>query len=376
MSVTTIQQLSTSSPQLSTSSPYGQVAVYDNQTVWEKAGFNHQAVVQFLQPNGDQFGRLADVNKYALQASMSILDGDAFDFTGHQHDVRGELSEKIQELRSHTEEIAKLIVEIEGCRGNGQNDLIQECYQELVAGANEVKQIFEDQKRFFTNELKNQKANSSGSLTSTESATRSLWVHGLFAAFSGFCGVTTLYDLLADHNSMKKGPVWCCIMREWLAKVVSTKNPNHTPKALLFYPFFPFGCMSFSLWNVYHVLQAYRNRSIVSRIKVQTVKDTEFVRANEDMWKGMEQRVDQLLRKVQYFNGLNKCRETAVTTTLREIGHLLFEMRMSVDVYMVWMEKHKLFPPNVAIASIIGQSAYSAIKEIIQSRRGFLSRFR
>jgi len=109
-------------------------------------------------------------------------------------------------------------------------------------------------------------------------------------------------------------------------------------------------------------------------MKRHVSSNTEFVRANEEMWEGMRQLVDALWDKVEYFKDLNKERKERVCETLNTIGRKTFNMVMSVDIYLLWMERHQIFPPNVTVSVMMGQEKYQAIHDTLNPKRGWFGR--
>jgi len=228
--------------------------------------------------------------------------------------------------------------------------------------------------------LERQKSDDTLESTGADAASLQKWTSGCLAVTTGGVAFVTmvplLKDLKQDPGDLK--PSWnntILVLVDWLMCACKLKKDQEfTRTASTFFPVVPI-CMG--LCSAYSVRQFFFARA--QQVKHEQMKrhvssNTEFVRANEEMWEGMRQLVDALWDKVEYFKDLNKERKERVCETLNTIGRKTFNMVMSVDIYLLWMERHQIFPPNVTMSVMMGQEKYQAIHDTLNPKRGWFGR--
>eukprot|EP00927_Polykrikos_kofoidii_P032981 TRINITY_DN2794_c0_g2_i1.p1 TRINITY_DN2794_c0_g2~~TRINITY_DN2794_c0_g2_i1.p1 ORF type:complete len:372 (+),score=55.35 TRINITY_DN2794_c0_g2_i1:68-1183(+) len=337
---------------------------------WEKLNFYEQNIKKYIQANECQFKRLSTADSAALKQDRFLMDHniDELEHSTFQHDIRTDLSNKCQELRTSVENLALDVAEIFHLRS--QNDQVTQItvLRELHATAHSVRDKFELMRGLFLNIFAKHKDNSVTHLNNMNSSKVLKWMH-LFGALSiGIAGVWSLWAMMKHTPEQRQSSLFMTWLRFVAAKRIGpNKSAPNAP--IMLYPLVPFILLGAGTMCTYRCVEAQSNERNHASYMKQTVADIRFMRENRSQWEGMEQLVKDLVDKVEKYQKLDQTREDRVNITLHEICDRLFNMRMSIDVYMAWLAKHDMFPANVSVPVLIGYESFTAINEILSPQK-------
>lgn len=338
-----------------------------NSSPWELLGFYPDVVQKYLEANQTQLQRLSKVKPNALQAELVNFSTKELQLVGLQHDIRAQLAGKVQELHNNVESVATLIVELEKFREEGNHKLLEECYAELHQSASHTKSTFDQMREFFTQTFEKHMSSAQGYRQVYESVNFAKWTYGSAAMAVGLPALAGLGGLfLCGGRNADGSRSWGLnsAIKGWISRFLRDDGDRHD-LTIVFYPFAPFVCLVGSMWSIRSYRKSQIEESVNIALASQTNADMEFLQMNKDMWAGMNHLVEEVLKKEEYFQSLNKTREDRVIRTMCEISERLFNMLMSVDVYMVWLAKHNMFPANVSIPMIVGMKTHCAISSTL-----------
>eukprot|EP00927_Polykrikos_kofoidii_P032977 TRINITY_DN2794_c0_g1_i3.p1 TRINITY_DN2794_c0_g1~~TRINITY_DN2794_c0_g1_i3.p1 ORF type:complete len:373 (+),score=59.04 TRINITY_DN2794_c0_g1_i3:156-1274(+) len=348
----------------------GPVVERNRQCPWEKLQFYQQNVQKYLVANQSQLERLSVVDNLALKQNLFLMqhNSEELDLATLQHTIRTDLSSRCQDLRSSVESLAVDVAEIINLRSQQNQAMQQTVLQELHDTAHDVSDKFEEMRRYFLNVFGQHKDNTVTHIANMNNSKMLKYTH-LFGALSvGTVGFWSLADLVRHTPEQRQSSLLMTWLKTVVARWVSPSKP--TPSApILCYPFVPFILLGAGAMCAYRCVEAEAQERNHARYMKQTVADMSFMRENRSQWDGMDQLVKDLVSKVKKYQQLDQTREDRVNITLHEISERLFNMRMSIDVYMAWLANHNMFPANVSVPVLIGYESFASINEILCPRR-------
>eukprot|EP00927_Polykrikos_kofoidii_P051076 TRINITY_DN44890_c0_g1_i1.p1 TRINITY_DN44890_c0_g1~~TRINITY_DN44890_c0_g1_i1.p1 ORF type:complete len:381 (+),score=54.02 TRINITY_DN44890_c0_g1_i1:73-1215(+) len=348
----------------------GTKVVNNSRSPWEKLNFYQQNVQKYLQANESQLARLTVVDTAALKHDSFLMDHntDELDLATFQHDIRSDLSSRCQDLRSSVESLAVDVAEIIQHRSQADQEKEMIVLQELQATAHSVKDKFEEMRQFFLKVFGQHKDSTVTHLANMNTSNILKWTHLFGGVCFGTVGVWSLCSLISHTPEQRQSSLlmtWLkSLTARWVGPNTSTQNVS-----ILCFPLVPFVFLGAGTMCTYRCLQQQAREFNHARFMKQTTVDIGFMRENRNQWEGMEQLVKDLVSKVEKYQQLDQSREDRVNITLHEISDRLFNMRMSIDVYMSWLAAHNMFPANVSVPVLIGYESYSAINEVLSPQR-------
>lgn len=364
------------------------VAELENGCSWTRLGYGDAGVTKYLNATQAQLRRLSKLKPSALRASFGSQSAESFDFLQSEQTLRGSLGDKILFLHSNVNHLASLLVEIATHRANGQPELSKGCEDELRNMWKKTLAMFKKQMGNFSDTLRKHKTDTLAAGNEVEAAQRNKLMFGSIGMLMGFLAFATGAPLFRDLFSKrcdeggkqvaKPAGVVNALVGEfltWLRQWFVLGEESVPRAAIYLYPIVPFFsailCGGFSWICLLARATERRHR----QLREHADNNTEFVRENEEMWKGMNQLVDALQDKVLYFEKLDSKRTGRVKETLNDIAGLAWNMLMSTNIYMVWLERHGIFPPNVSVPILVGPSQYQAISRELDAGRAGWFRF-
>lgn len=350
---------------ISPADPQSLCGVQQEQSPWEKLNFYEQSVQKYLQANGVQLARLLEVDYVALhqEPSLSHHISEELELAAFQHDIRTKLADKCQTLRSSVESLAVDVAEILHLRSRNSQDMQLTVFSELEQTALRTKTKFDEMKNYFGEVFDSHRDNTATHLAHKQSANMAKLLYGVGAVCFSIPGAWSLWDLVKCTREKSESALetW---LRSMAARFVGA-GQGAPIAPVVCYPLVPFTLFGAGVACLYRCVDASKAEGVHASYMRQTVADIRFLRENRNQWEGMEQLVNELLNKVAKYKDLDQSREDRVMITLREISERLFNMRMSIDVYMVWLAKHNMFPANVSVPVLIGYESFTAINTML-----------
>jgi len=267
---------------------------------------------------------------------------------------------------------------------SGDNELVQECNQQLDAIVMQIAEVFKKQHGLLAEISTEHHMALINHAEAGECAEKQAMMRTEVSRFLWACGglrLTTFCVGLAYPQVL----VNAGLSRQWLGlegavsvmddatgvkTELSPRIPaSHAPAGLWMYTLIGTGLGSLFLGSLcYGLALLYRKKADKGHLFCQANSFQKLnAQQNQRMWEGMNMSVENLQASVAELRNVNTRRKDRRECIIHDIGWKLFGMSMAVDEYIMWLAERDYFPTNFSVRNALQPSRYDRIKSVFES---------